>query len=604
MNAEAAPPDAPFAGKYRLLRLLGKGAMGEVWLAEQEGPRNFRRRVAVKRLISTPTELGEIATASFVAEAQVIARLDHPNIVRLIELGTVEHELYLVLDYVDGTALDRMLRKKYGGSALSPKAVAYIGREIALALEAVHSLCDESGRNYGVVHRDVTPSNILISRDGRVRLTDFGVARISGFAGDKTEAGVFKGKLPYMPPEQARGEPFDGRADIFSLGVTLFEALLGQRPRHAETRTQLILMIATERLPRVRDLLPHVPASLAAAIDAMTELDPRTRISDAGKLAADLDSALHSLGPNAVREAKDEVRDRVEAIAGPPATSNTVSGAKMLQHDSAYPLGAASIGPAPASVPTVPDKRPPSWSIALEGAGEPHEPRSDEPSAPTGGLSPQTLRSAARGGSSGPPSSAQTGGRSRSILVAAAFICIGAAVTTALFLQRRTAGPMGDAVRPGAATPAATEQPAAPPTAVVPATPTEPASAPIENDSAKAPSKPVAVPSEPTGVPSVPGGWAADRTRIKPDTSAAASATPTATDPGSLQVVVLPWADVIVDGKAAGTTPLAPIQLAPGPHSIVLRNAELGAVRNMWVTVKPGAPTLLRVDLRKTDQQP
>lgn len=168
---------------------------------------------------------------------------------------------------------------------------------------------------------------------------------------------------------------------------------------------------------------------------------------------------------------------------------------------------------------------------------------------------------------------------------------------------------MGDAVRPGAATPSATEQPTAPTTAVVPATatatPADPASAPAENDAAAAPSKPTAAaPIEPAGMPSVPGGWAADRTRIKPDTSAAASATPAATEPGSLQVVVLPWADVSVDGKAAGTTPLAPIQLAPGPHAIVLRNAELGAVRNMWVTVKPGVPTLLRVDLRKTDQQP
>src|SRR5437899_2681317 len=108
MSAEPASNPVPvFAGKYRLLRTIGKGAMGEVWLAEEEGPRNFRRRVAVKRLLAA-SEIGDYATESFVAEAQVIARLDHPNIVRLIELGSADGGLYLVLEFVDGAALDRM----------------------------------------------------------------------------------------------------------------------------------------------------------------------------------------------------------------------------------------------------------------------------------------------------------------------------------------------------------------------------------------------------------------------------------------------------------------------------------------------------------------
>jgi len=208
MSFESQGQAPLFGGKYRMLRMLGKGAMGEVWLAEEEGPRNFRRRVAVKRLLAAG-DLGDYATDSFVAEAQVIARLDHPNVVRLIELGNAEGGLYLVLEFVDGAALDRIYKRT---GAMTPAAVAFVGREVARALEAVHGMCDEQGNNYGVVHRDVTPSNILLSRDGRVRLSDFGVARISGLGGEKTETGVFKGKLPYMPPEQARGEPFDGRA--------------------------------------------------------------------------------------------------------------------------------------------------------------------------------------------------------------------------------------------------------------------------------------------------------------------------------------------------------------------------------------------------------
>src|SRR6187551_3072859 len=126
MNSKDTPPAAAFAGKFKLIRLLGRGAMGEVWLAVEEGPRNFRRQVAVKRLLAT-SDLSDYARESFVAEAQVIARIDHPNIVHLIELGESDDRgLYLVLDYIDGAALDRVIRK---GGPLSPAAVAFIGRE-------------------------------------------------------------------------------------------------------------------------------------------------------------------------------------------------------------------------------------------------------------------------------------------------------------------------------------------------------------------------------------------------------------------------------------------------------------------------------------------
>ncbi|MGK4002316.1 protein kinase [Sorangium sp. So ce1036] len=318
-NAASEPPPGLFAGKYRLIRMLGKGGMGEVWLAEEEGPRNFRRRVALKRLASRP-ELGDYARESFFAEAQVIARLDHPNVVRLIELGTCEGSVYLALDYIDGPAIDRVLRKV---GAFSPRAVAYIGREMARALEAVHTLCEDDGRSCAVVHRDVTPSNILIARDGRVRLTDFGVAWVPGLADEQTDSGVFKGKLPYMPPEQARGEPFDGRADVFSLGLTLLEALLGSRVRKAETQTQLILRVASTPIPRARELLPGLCAPLADALDAATEFNVDKRTPSAGKLAADLERALLEMGPGAEQEARNEVKERVETYI---ARTGPVSG--------------------------------------------------------------------------------------------------------------------------------------------------------------------------------------------------------------------------------------------------------------------------------------
>jgi serine/threonine protein kinase len=599
MNAEATPPPTEmFAGKYRLVRMLGKGAMGEVWLAEEEGPRSFRRRVAVKRLLSTTNDAGDIATSSFVAEAQVIAKLDHPNIVRLIELGTFENELYLVLDYVDGAALDRMVKKKTGGGPLSPKAVAYIGREIALALEAVHSLCDEAGNNYGVVHRDVSPSNILISRDGRVRLSDFGVARISAFHGEKTETGIFKGKLPYMPPEQARGQRFDGRADIFSLGVTLFEALVGHRLRRAETQTQLIVLIATERAPRVRTLLPDAPEALAAAIDATLELEPDLRTEDGGRLAADLDAVLKSFGPSAVKEAREELRARVEQVAGPPAQSSTISGGKMSE------AGTSGGKRQSWSVPLSPSLSLPTFEDEAGEVGRPSG--TDIPSAPTAGLSPQTLRAAGQELASAAGTRGGSARKRPGPLLAIIAVLVGGATAGALMFLKGKSG--------GAGTPGDTAQANGASTTITSAAPTA------------APVTPPAVTGEPaaagTGEPAGTGATAGQNTPPAPGTTTAAIApaipgptgrlrppepTPTASasvdpaTPGTLQVIVVPWGDVSVDGKSVGTTPLPAIPLAPGTHTVTVKNAELGASRSLPVTVKPGQPASVKFDLRRTE---
>lgn len=570
-----------FAGKYRFVRMLGKGAMGEVWLAEEEGPRNFRRRVAVKRLLGTG-ELGDVATESFVAEAQVIAKLDHPNIVRLVELGNAEGGLYLVLDFVDGAALDRLYRRT---GACSPAAVAYIGREVAKALEAVHSMSDDHGRNCGVVHRDVTPSNILVSRDGRVRLTDFGVARISGMGGERTETGVFKGKLPYMPPEQARGEKFDGRADIFALGITLFEGILGRRLRKAETQTQLLMMISVEPVPRVHELLPNAPPMLAYAIDRATDIDPQRRASDAGELVSMLDEALRECGPGAEKLAQTELKARLEQIAA-------------------------------ASRETPQTERPPAWNVQL---GTNSGPMATNPGAsllePSAGHLPvPSYGSRSAVGSNAPPASnpsqvgrsvtgvgsyadaqsaanANTNRRTpiMAILGIAAFTILGGGLAFVLLSRAN-----GDKPQPGGASSAvaATSQTASAvvatqtPVAETSSPPAAPSTGEIAQDSPQSTGKTTSRKNSPPPPPPPPPP---------------ASAVEESNEPGTLVVAVVPWGDVSVDGRSVGTTPLAPISLPPGPHSVTVRNSELGASRSSSVTIKAGKPSSIRFDLRKTE---
>lgn len=603
----ADPPSAPaFAGKYRLVRMLGKGAMGEVWLAVEEGPRNFRRQVAVKRLLAT-SDLSDYARESFVAEAQVIARLDHPNIVRLVELGETaeDHSLYLVLDYVDGAALDRLIKK---GGPLSPAAVALLGREVARALDAVHSMADEQGKSYGVVHRDVSPGNILISRDGRVRLSDFGVARISGFGGEKTETGVFKGKLPYMPPEQAAGQAFDGRADCFSLGVTLFEALIGGRLRKAETQGQLIAMIATEQAPRVREREPNAPEHLAYAIDVATVFDPAERVRSAGELAALLDDALRALGPRAEHEAIAELRERTAAAgdAGPPASarapwSMAISGSQPSAAAADRPTTGSSTephrprhsveGPAPplgasAGPASVPD---PDVPTAISSSG-PHATaggvRAAPPSVPSGAFT-------SAGSMAGPLAAGAAPTGKRRVVVGAALAAIGSAIAVAaamFFLGRGGTAPPGEGARSAASaiasTPRSLEDGAV---AVREVTTAEPV---VSASDAEEP-LPEATTSAVRGRPGPPP-------RPRAPTTASAAA-PAADDgaPGSLQVVVVPWGSVVVDGKPHGNTPIGPISLAPGTHTVSVTNSDLGAQRSATVKIVSGKSHAVKFDLKK-----
>lgn len=580
MSAGAEPL---FAGKFRLLRLLGKGAMGEVWLADEEGPRGFRRRVAVKRLL-TAGEIDEYATQSFVAEAQVIARLDHPNIVRLVELGSFDGALFLVLDFVDGAALDKVLK----GGPLSAPTVAYLGREIARALQAVHALCDDAGTNYGVVHRDVTPSNILLARSGRVLLTDFGVARISGLGGDRTEAGVFKGKLPYMPPEQARGEPFDGRADLFSLAITLFESLIGRRIRKAETQTQLILQVANDPVPRVRAAFPPAPPILAMAIDRATATDPEDRFAHAGELAAHLDEALRSFGPGAEQSARDEILQRIASIAAPPAPTAMAMGTAALtmangrRPEWSVPLSATApaspitgSGSAAALTPAPPPRSPNAiWTNATSEDTRSHRIEDPETNVQTTG----TGRVGSASVTAFPPPPRQS---SRTAILVGAMttamtIVAGALVLVVLRRKPPAVEPVDAAVASASA-------------------------AAIEISSASASASASASTSTPEPVPVPVPAPSASAEPAAPSTPAAPrNGGDVAAGPGTLQVVALPWANVTVDGRSVGATPIAAISLPAGPHSVVLQNSELGVTRSLSTTVRSGKLTVLKVNLKGT----
>ena len=261
-------------GRYRIERFLGAGAMGEVYLAEDP---QIDRKLAIKtvRLVGRPAEIEE-RKKRLLREARAAGRLLHPNIVTLFDAGEAEGLLFLAFEYVEGTDLAARLES---GARLSLRDVMRVARQAADALDYAHRA--------GVVHRDIKPSNILIDPANRVKVADFGIAKMAGQSTELTMAGSVMGSPQYLSPEQIRGEDLDGRSDIFSLGVVFYELLSGQRPFNGDTITTLVYQILHKDPPPVSELRA-VPPRLEELLRRMLAKDRDERIDTAGEVAREL----------------------------------------------------------------------------------------------------------------------------------------------------------------------------------------------------------------------------------------------------------------------------------------------------------------------------
>lgn len=249
-------------GKYFLHERLGAGGMAEVFRATYSPEGGFEKQVAVKRVLPAYADNEEFL-AMFRREAELGSLLIHPNIVQVLDLGRHQGTVFLAMEYVDGMPLSSLLRR-LAVRRLPPAAVAYIGAEVASALAYMHGRTGPRGEPLGLVHRDLNPPNILLSRIGEVKLSDFGIARAANQLA-LTKAQTVRGKAGYMAPEQAYGQPLDGRADLFALGLTLHEALTGERALHGDSEAEL--MVASTR----QEMLPpsHFVPGISPALDAI-----------------------------------------------------------------------------------------------------------------------------------------------------------------------------------------------------------------------------------------------------------------------------------------------------------------------------------------------
>ncbi len=267
-------------GPYDLIRPLGAGGMAETFVAVRRGPEGFQQTVCLKRILQ-----GHTAEPSFIElfldEARLLAQLRCAGIVQVYDFGAADGTYYMALELIDGADMDALigsLAKR--DMRLPPEVALYIATQLLVALDYAHSVVVD-GHPLNIVHRDISPSNILLSMHGEVKLTDFGIAKSRGRK-HKTQTGHTKGKVAYMSPEQVRGEELDARSDLFAVGVLLYEMLTGTHPFYAPTDLTLLNNILSGKRRALLELLPEASPPVVALVDALLQVEAGNRPASAG----------------------------------------------------------------------------------------------------------------------------------------------------------------------------------------------------------------------------------------------------------------------------------------------------------------------------------
>ncbi|MCC6646331.1 MAG: serine/threonine protein kinase [Polyangiaceae bacterium] len=280
--------------RYELIGELASGGMATVFLARLAGVGGFQRFVAIKRLhphLSSEPDFVQM----FLDEARLAASIHHPHVVPILEVGTSDAGYYVVMEYVEGDTLSRVVARGASAGQKIPAGIALrVGLDTLAGLHAAHDLADDAGQPLGLVHRDVSPQNILVGVDGSARLTDFGVARASSRLAT-TQAGTLKGKLAYMPPEQAKGGELDRRADVFAMAIVLWEVLAGQRLFKGKSELETLNRLLFEPIPRLSSVTPEVPRALDDVLAKALNREVDARFSTAAEFADALERAAGSV---------------------------------------------------------------------------------------------------------------------------------------------------------------------------------------------------------------------------------------------------------------------------------------------------------------------
>ena len=330
-------------GRYRLLERLGQGGMAEVFKAKSYGVEGFEKILVIKRILPELAKSQDFVDM-FIHEAKLAVRLSHANIVQVFDLGKAPSEqagdaYYMAMEFVHGLDLASVLtRSRRQQVPLPIQLGVYVTSEVAKGLDHAHRRRDEQMRPLGIVHRDVSPQNVLLSFEGEVKVTDFGIAKARGALDPKgeedTRSKKLQGKFGYMSPEQARGESVDARSDLFSLGTILYECIAGVNPFSAPTTFETLRRVQACEYPPVELLRPDVPPELVAILKTAMAKDPGARYGDAGRMYEALLAFLYAQGS---RYGAHDLAEMLSRFRESAETAASAAPAPMLEAEGAHP---------------------------------------------------------------------------------------------------------------------------------------------------------------------------------------------------------------------------------------------------------------------------
>jgi len=573
--APTAPPEQlESLERYKLLARLGQGGMAEVYLAAWEVAPFVHRPVVIKRLHPHFNEDPRLVQM-FLDEARLLTQLDHPHIVKTLEAGVIEGRCCIAMEYLEGQPLQRVLRRANERGGLAAHVAVSVAICVLDGLHYSHETRDAQGAPLEIVHRDVSPQNVFVSNDGQVKVLDFGIAKANSQEG-RTATGIVKGKVGYIAPEQARAEHVDRRADIWSVGVVLWEALTGARLFKAETDAATLGLTLQAQIPSAGSRRVGIPEELEGVLMRALQRDPTLRYQTAGAMRKDLEGWLARAGFS--RDARVIASLMKDLFASEIVEQKRLVSVLMARSDCTPPAPASNRSPSSTSALYL--KVPPSGATSADLT------RMNDQMEELGKRHRRAFRSM--------------------FALLGAFMLM--ACLTAFWSSVRSAANSARALPTAnlaAALPAKPMQTTEPRAAAV-ASPT-PAQAPEPPALAAVPS----VPPEPSALKPLRAAPVIQQVRLAkasnvpaavepaPSASIAPSATKADATPsfGFLTIDTSPWALVSVGGKVLGQTPLIGVKLPSGTQVLSLKNPELGIETSYPVTIESGKTTVRRIGI-------
>ena len=381
LDAQPAVPHYPALatfGPFEILGRLARGGMAEVYLAREPTAAGKPRHVVLKRILPEREDDAEFIRM-FREEAALARNLYHPNVCHVYEAGELDGRTFMTLEWVYGVSLRDLLRRASRQGGVPVRVACHVAARVAAALDYVHRATGVDGKQLSIVHRDVSPHNVMVGWDGRVKLLDFGIAKTSE-AEEQTEGGVLKGKHAYLAPEQARGRRVDPRTDIFALGIVLHELLTGRPLYHRDGLLPTLDAILNEPAPSTRASRPEVPPVVDALVMRALAKEPSSRYPTAGHFRTALETVLEDQLGGPVTQS--EMIELLDARFGPddrvplPEQSAKLTGSFSALSES-YSAVSASYGPF--GLMKKPSERPPAPTSPATSPGVATAPRTQEP---------------------------------------------------------------------------------------------------------------------------------------------------------------------------------------------------------------------------------